>query len=267
MRHSLKAMCAAVLLGMGLMTSQAHAIVTENFTVTFTPTGSGATGTWKAFEQTTYTGGSASNGLAGIQFNVTTTGGIALTSGILQLPSGFDSDPGSFGSSGFVLFKTNGSISGGQITGMRVAQALSYQVNPAGDVFNVYTGVGNVAETIPTSDDGSGDGGVGDAPGVINGTKTVTLPVLIASGAYTNNGTGGTISTFSQTTLDNLLPVPMPSDQGGNIQSFSPDALNFTPATVPGFGNIPEPASIGLMALGGLMTLSRRRRNQVALTA
>jgi len=253
MRHSLKALGAAVLLGLGLMTSQAHATTTAVFTVTVTnPSGPG---TWKAFEQNVYTAGSASSGLAGINFNVTTTGGVKIATGTFSLPSGFDTDSGT--SNGFTVFKSNGTLSGGQLTGLAGAQASNYQVNPAGDVFNIYTGVGNMAETIPTSDDGSGDGGVGDAPGVIT-TKTITLPVLIAQGTYTVTGSGS-ITASTTTDLMTVLPSPMPS-AGSNVATNSPDAV--TPGSA--FINVPEPGTLGILALGSIMALARHRRTKSA---
>ncbi len=252
MRHSIKTLGIAALLGLGLMASSARAAEIMNLTVTFTENGTNTGGTWSAFEQNSDT--SLTSGLAGIKFDITVTGGVTITTGANKLPFGSDA---SLGGTGFSGNRTNGVLGGGMITGMTANQSTSNTLNNAGDVTSIFPGVGNVAETLNAGDDGSGDGGVGDQPGNITHV-TVAFPALIASGTWTDPTAGpGKIFVSTSTLLTTLLPNPLPAatTSGKSVQTFSPSAINSTPALI----NQPEPASIGLLAIGGLMAFARRR--------
>jgi hypothetical protein len=226
-------------------------------TVIASPNISGNAGTWQVVEQTT-SSTHASGGLEAVQFSLVSSGGISITSSLLQLPGAFDTD--SLTGNGFVLYRSSGNLVGGQVIDIRTSQSTNYSVNPAGDVYNIYGGVGDQAETVNTSDDGSGDGGLGDAPGNINGTRTFALPVLIASGAYSNSGAGGTISIFDGP-LDLpqivLLPVPMPPADGNTFQERTPNGLVIQNANIPA---VPEPTSVAILTISSLTFLQRRRR-------
>jgi hypothetical protein len=213
----------------------------------------GSSGTWQAFEQNIYTNGSTSSGLDDITFGVSTTGAVQVTSAHVALPTSFDPDSSS--ANGFSVFRSNGSISGGQLTAAAAAQSFTYSVNPAGDVYNVFQGIGDVAETIPVADDGTGNGGNGDAPGNLT-TIHVALPVLIGFGNWSNSGPAGTMTIVPSVSGTSLLPSPMPAPDGRIFQGMLADAATGNTVSI-----VPEPMSASLILIGGLGFLGRRRRN------
>lgn len=232
-------------------TVQAAAIV--DLTIAYTAT-SGSGGTWTAYEQNA--GDTPQSGLGGIEFSVTGSGGITVATSRISLPDGNDDD---LGETGFDTLRQNDGVPTGGTTVVAGVDISAYQFSSTGyeensynDATNYYTGVGNVAETINTGDSG--------------GTptdKSVADPVVIGTGTYTNNGSGGMLTVSSDPTLVTLLPDPMPtpapygSTTVSPVSTFSPDTVNNGSVTIPG---VPEPTSVALLAVGAIGMVKRRRR-------
>lgn len=222
--------------------------------VTVQPNPDQISGKWSIFEQNLYTAGSSSSGLAGIQVQIGATGGVILTfPGPIKLPTASDYDVGNTGFWASRSTFTSHADPHGTITA-KAAQASTYSINPPGDVTNIYLGMGNMAETINTGDDGTGDPNMGFVT-----TAAIADPVLIVTGNYTNAGLG-TITVSAGTSNIALLPATMPtpgldSPNPPTVNTFNPDAI------VNGTVNVPEPAS-GMLFLLISTGLLRRRRGR-----
>ncbi|MDP9173964.1 MAG: hypothetical protein M3O30_08885 [Planctomycetota bacterium] len=226
-RYPLKQIGLSAALLAGFSSTSAYADETVSLTVTATENVGGTGGIWKVFEQNSYP--TQTSGLAGIQFNLASfAGNISFTSSNLFLPTGSDDD--SLGGTGFTDNRSNGAISASQITGIGAMQQQLNTINRAGDVTNIFTGVGNTAETINTGDDGSGNNGSGDVPGFIT-TKNIGLPFLLASGTYT--GSIGLITATADAAQVSLLPVsmPAPTANGVPVTTFAPTSVVSSPVT------------------------------------
>ena len=227
------------------------AIPTHATVVELTLTADTSTNSFSVFEQNANP--SDTVGLDGLGFDVTGSGGIAVTSVLNGMLRGTDNE---LGTTGFTEFRTNGTISAGSahdISGFQ--NAGTYSVNSLGDVKTVYTGIGDMAESINTGYTG-GDG-VTDAAPAMPTFKNASLPYLLATGHYT--GTSGTLTVASDVGRVALLPDPTsfptagPGQTSASYQTHSPDAV--MGQTV----SIPEPSILWLMvALPG--ALRRRRR-------
>ena len=180
---------------------------------------------------------------------MTPTGNAQILTAQNRLPQGFDARNNG-GASGFFNLRGNGTIANGQLTGLHASQDVTYRISPTADWWNIVTGVGDRGESVTLTYDQ-------------NGSPTSTAifdPVLIASGTW-NWGTGshyGGLIASAAPALVSLLPaiMPTPTSGGAAVQTFSPDAVNNGIFT----GVIPEPASATLLALGGMITFCRRRR-------
>jgi hypothetical protein len=253
------------------MASQARASAIVNFTVTITTNGGGLSGKWQVFESSTYDGATATSGFttgnpsSGLDdFNVTVkgTGAVIIGSAAsVKAPKGSDVDSGV--SNGFVVLTGNTfSATGNGSQDLFSGQPLTYQINTPGDVKSIYTGVGNVAESVNVSDDGSND----PNPGTVT-PLAIADPVLLGTGSWTQSGAGGTVTIDLVNTTNKgqaLLPTVMPTPTTVNppgIAATNPDSVTGNSATVAAT-TVPEPAAVGLLLVGGLMTLARRRRTQ-----
>jgi hypothetical protein len=266
MRGIFNRMVVAGLIGLGVIASHARASAIMNYTLTTTTNAGGLSGKWQLFEQNTYdnvaaasgfTAAHPSSGLYNFHVTVKSSGAVTIgSSASVKAPTGHDVD--SDISNGFVILPGNNySPSGQGSQTLFGGQPLTYLTNPPGDVNNVYLGVGNVAETVNVSDDGSND----PSPGIIS-TINIANPVLIGTGTWTQTGQGGTIFVDVSTRLidQELLPNPMPTPApffAPSIQGVNPDSITDGSVNVPA---VPEPASSGVLLAGGLMTLARRRR-------
>ena len=188
-------------------------------------------------------------GLYGLGFDVLGAGGASVVSVTNRLPVGNDDE---LGPTGFALFRTNGTVSGGNdmdISGFQ--NAGSYSVNTAGDVTNVYQGVGNKAETVNTGDSGG-----------VPTPKSIALPVLIATGKY--SGTSGTLTVSTTTNRVSLLPDPQsfpsagPGQTSATYMGHSPDAVMGETVPIGMVQRIPGDADLdGLVGFDDLVTLAR----------
>jgi hypothetical protein len=195
--------------------------------LTVTPTGAS---TWSAFA--TITGDTARTlGLSGAEFSVVGSGGVVVTGSTVRLPQAFP--PDSFGDpfpTGFTQFRSNGAAG----VNIRAAQnSVAYATSDNGNS-NLISGVGLFA--------GSQSG------------NTWAFPVLVATGTYT--GAAGFLTIVGNPANTNFLPAQLPPGGTGNVATFSPDGVNGQTTPV----GIPEPASVGVLALGGLALLARRRK-------
>jgi hypothetical protein len=268
MRKFWKQFVAAGAIGLGLMAAKAEANAIVNYTVTITTNIGGNSGKWQVFESNTYdnntgtsgfTSASPSSGLDDFNVTVKGTGGVAIGSAAtVKAPKGSDAENGF--SNGFSTLVGNTFVATGNGSQKLFGgQPLTYQTNDSGDVNSIYTGVGDVAETVNTSDSGDND----PAPGSTILTVSIAKPVLIGTGTWTQNGTGGTITvdltqttTAGQALLPTVMPTPTVTNPPG-VAAVNPDSITGNSATV---AAVPEPASFGLLVAGGLMTLARRRR-------
>lgn len=161
--------------------------------------------TWQAFAQLVDPS-NLTAGLNGINFNVTSTGGITVSSSVFELPQPTEYDGASgFFTKGFKVFRFNGT-NGLDIRGSQ--DNISNSLSPLGSGNDtILAGVGEmtVAETNLTLPD-----------------TNIALPAMIASGMYTASGSGTLdIAGFTESTT--LLPPT-----GFNNQSFatiSPDSV------------------------------------------
>ena len=172
-------------------------------------------------------------GLAGITFNVTGTGGIAITNATnLDLPTNNN------GNSGFIDFTftgTNGvGIGGGQHT-------IAYTLKSGR--LNVMTGVGLTSGDFYTGDNEVAWG----------------YPVKLADGTYTGNA--GAINISAAANYISFLPasLPTPTSNGVTITGI------ISPADVVNGGSVqisavPEPASLAVLGLGVIALFARTRR-------
>lgn len=246
----------AGLVGLGAASAHADSVVQLTLTVNT------ATNSWSVFEQNLNP--SDTVGLDGLGFDVVGSGGILVSSASNRMLIGSDNE---IGNTGFFNFKTNGTITAGtahDISGFQ--NAGSYSTNSLNDVSNVYTGVGNMAESINTGYTG-GDG-VND-PGATPVFKNAALPVLLATGKYT--GTFGTLTVTSDPTRVALLPSqanyppnPGPSGTSATYQTHSPTAVQGQTVQIGSVPAAPLPASAmgGGLLLAGLGMARRLRRAQ-----
>lgn len=231
MRLNLKHAAAAMMLS-AVVAAGAKAAAIVNLTLTVNTTNN----TWQAFE--TSSGTTPTSGLAGLQFDVVGSGGVAVTSSLNRLPFGADDE---IGATGYSTLRANGAAG----LAIRGYQPTTYTVDSTGTAYSIYTGVGLQAETVNV-------GNSGGSPT----NRALTNPVLIASGAFT--GTNGSLTISSDPTLTTLLPSPMPAATtiGTPIATFSPDSVVGQSVAV----GTPEPTSLALLGLGGLGLLARRRQ-------
>ena len=250
----------AGLVGLGAASAQADTIVQLTLAVNT------ATNSWSVFElnanSTPPPPGSADTvGLDGLGFDVLGGGGIAVTSALNGMLRGSDNE---LGATGFTLARTNGTVSGGNAIDISGFQnAGSYMVNSLGDVKTVYTGIGNMAESVNTGYVG-GDG-VTDNPPATAVFKNAALPVLLATGHYT--GTFGTLTVASSASRVALLPGSAsfpsagPGQTSATYQTHSPTAVTGQTVQI-GTASAPLPSSAlgaGLL-VGGLGLVRRLRR-------
>ncbi len=263
MRLSLKSIVGAALLGLAV-TSATQAAENVVLTMTTTVNPGGLSGGWSVFEQNSDP--TLTSGLAGIQFNVNATGGVTLKTTLLRLPIGSDA---SLGGTGFSANRTAGTITpvlvpGNAVIGIRGNQAVQNTENGAGTVQSIFPFFGNQAVTVagqqvPSGDQGFNNGGSGPDNNDIS-YASFSLPGLIASGTWTQTGTGGALTASGTTVLTTLLPASLPAATAGgaNVQTFSPDAV--VPGSVT-IAAVPEPVAGGILLIGSLLGLSRRRRS------
>lgn len=244
----------AGLVGLGAGAAQADSVVQLTLTVN---TG---TSTWSVFEQNLNP--SDTVGLEGLGFDVVGSGGILVSSALNGMLRGTDNE---LGTTGFTQFRTNGTISAGtahDISGFQ--NAGTYSENSIGDVTNVYTGIGNMAESVNSGY--SGGDGTTDNPPATDSVKTAALPFLLATGHYT--GTFGTLTVTSDPTRVALLPSQgnyPPNTPGGTsagFQTHSPTAVAGQTVDIGTPPAAPLPASVmgGGVLLVGLGMVRRLRR-------
>ena len=206
-----------------------------------------STDTWQAFATIDDNGGAPTStlGLAAIQFDVTSTGGILLgapKASDLKLPrtNYVDADGSSIDSGGFQLFRTASQVNT-QDDLFRGAQSVQYA--------DTSTSLSGMADNIIKGFalKGTSSGRLGDNPAGVYGD-----PALIAQGTF--SGSNGKILISSSTGEVSLLPTTLPPN-GSTIQTHSPDFVVSPAGTA-----VPEPASLSLVGLTMVGLLSRRRR-------
>lgn len=204
--------------------------------------------TWKAFATVVYDGqGPANNGLDGIKVDITSSGNILV-------PISGSSNKMPVNNNGFTDSNSNTVPVGFTFNKLQTAITTTDLQFTGGQ------------STTFNNDDSSGSGyqnivvGYGQ-PGISSGNLAGTTvswgdPALLATGKYT--GTSGTLSIgLVNSTADfNLLDATYVSPEG-NVFSHGPDQI--VPQTV-SITAAPEPAGLGLLAIGSLGVLARRRK-------
>ena len=213
-------------------------------------------GTWTVFA--TITGNTL--GLGGVEFNITGDGNVVYYADLthktaISLPSTAENDDNSDQiPTGFELKKSTGS---GGLNIAAYQDNTSYQLiegaDAAEDQTSILTGVGITAGS--TEDDNGGS------------TNSWSFPVKVATGFYMGNS-GDLIVSGSAVNFD-ALPASIPtlslSNEQGTFTMLQVDTVNNGPEGGTGsasiaIGAVPEPASLGVLALGGLALLARKRR-------
>jgi hypothetical protein len=196
--------------------------------------------TWMAYGQITGDT-SRTSGLAGVRFDVGGTGGVTVTSSFEDMPRGGSISP--FFLIGFVNSTSNGTNG----VGIQGAQVTTYQSGTDSETGknNILTGVGLVGQT--------------------QYALSWTQPVLLAHGTYT--GSNGTLTIAGSTANTIFLPavLPAPTPAGVEFMTFSPDSVTGQFTTAPPILTSPEPGSLGLLGLGALAALLRRRSPMVTV--
>jgi len=222
---------AASIVGLSALTAQA-APVALNLTLAVDQNAK----TWQVFGQ--ISGDTARTlGLHGVSFDVVGAGGTVVNSSARDLPTGVYTNPPLFNQfffTGFVSTTSDGT-NGIDIQG---AQGNTHVHSTQFNADNIVQGVGLSAGT--------------------NNNATFALPALLGHGTYT--GAIGTLSVLGLPQDTTFLPATLPAStpSGAGFATFSPDTV--TGQTVIIGAGVPEPASLSILALGGVALLTRRRK-------
>lgn len=212
--------------------------------------------TWNAYANVSGTGGPGTAGLAGIQFDITATGNLALTStqdptapSLNDLPTGVVSTAAGSKNAGFYvlngssdLVTSSAGVTDEQFAG---AQSNTFLTGKTAGHTDIVKGFGQVTSGL-----------VGDASttwGDSNGS-------LIANGTFT--GTLGTLSVSGSPTTTTLLPSVLPTANNASIQTHSPTVVTGQTVQVGQATAAPIPAGVwgGSVVFGVLGFLRKFRK-------
>jgi len=239
---------AAGVIGLTALSAQA-APINIVLHLTVTPNAVPSTGGTWAVTASISGATSSTAGLAGIDIDVVQTGAISVNdavnslNAVVELP-GASSNFGFNFNNGTIPF-TNGDLDGISPAGTQGLEIYGYQ-SPSnkllsGGKVSVLSGVGLTAAT---------QDGVSWA-----------LPVLVADGTYSGNS--GTLQVLGSAINSDFLPSPVPPATSGGATISPIDTVGQLGGTITGNGpvpiGVPEPASLGLLGLGTLLVLRRRR--------
>lgn len=218
-------------------------------------------GTWAVFA--TVQGSTPTLGLGGFQVDVTGDGNVSVYSDSSHktkndAPSSPETDDNDNSIPVGFEFKKSTGTNGIGIAGFQ--DNSSYQLvegaDAANDQTSILSGVGLTA---------------GSQTSVNGGTNSWSFPVKLADGFY--QGTSGHVIVTGNIANFDALPSSLPTltldNETGQFTMLNVDSINNNndSSSIPGTGNfaaavgVPEPASLGMLALGGLALLARRRKS------
>ncbi len=155
-------------------------------------------------------------GLHGLEFNISSTGGVSVLSSTLQMPAPTETLDGVTSyQKGFTFLRSNGTNG----TEIRAFQQNVNQLSTTG------SGLNNILE-------GFGESAFSENNG-LNASTSIAKPALIASGSY--SGSSGTLSISGSTGLTTLLPASLPAATvgGASFSTFSPTSVTGQTFSIP----------------------------------
>jgi hypothetical protein len=231
------AVAAVAILG---ATAAAHAAILD-LTLVANGAATGGAGTYGVYASVDNSSGFQSTGLASYQITLKTTtlGGPISTISNFSPKLTFTDSSGTNSDDpvGFTLLRSANSITtGNPITGSEdtVTPAQTF-------IYGFGLTAGNLASAQPAA----GYDGTSGAT-----QATYGAPVLLAKGLFTGTPNSSVATWFGTPTTGNVF-----IDNNGNTS-----APNSVVLAVSGVSTVPEPASLGVLALGGMALMARRRK-------
>jgi hypothetical protein len=240
-----------------LFASAANAAIAPNVSVNFTITSvaeaglpEGATGHWYVYASVTGATAGVTDGLGGVTFSVIPSGNLFIVDhsvGDGNLDTEFLAPNGVIPGQGSLTFGFNSLQNPG-------GDAALTPNSPPGSGIQNFQNTNGYRRVSASNLNTTILKGTGLAAGTQNGA-TWDQPILIAGGYY--GGDLGTLTVTGSSNDQGLLPILQTATNTSVILNLlTPESVNGASVPV----GVPEPASLGVLALGGLALLARRRK-------